>query len=145
MATTEIVLNEYIAAELRSKYTRWASPEVVNAEKTGVLKATGKRPDIVVADNPASPVCIETEFFPAISVEADAIARIGQNYGPTGGRMTSVLAVRIPARYKDVTTGEIANSLKAEASLEYCILFGESSAEYHRWPDKGLSRARLTT
>ncbi len=143
MATTEIVLNEYIAAELRSKYTRWASPEVVNAEKTGVLKATGKRPDIVVADNPASPVCIETEFFPAISVEADAIARIGQNYGPTGGRMTSVLAVRIPARYKDVTTGEIANSLKAEASLEYCILFGESSAEYHRWPDKGFIKGTI--
>jgi hypothetical protein len=138
MATTEIVLNEYIAAELRTKYTRWASPEVVDAEKTGVLKAAGRRPDIVVIDNPASPVCIETEFFPANSVEADAIARIGQNFGPTGGRITSVLAVRIPAGYKSITTGGIATALKAESNLEYCILFGESATDYHRWPATGF-------
>lgn len=143
MATTEIVLNEYIAAELRTKYTGWGKPEVVNAEKTGVFKATGKRPDIVISDNPASPVCIETEFFPATSVEADAIARIGQNYAPTGGRITSVLAVRIPARYTSITTGEIASSLKVETELEYCILFGESSTESHRWPASGFIRGTI--
>ena len=138
MATTEIVLNEYIGAELRRKYTRWAVAGVVSSENTGAFASSGKRPDIVVTDNPSSPVCIETEFFPAATVEADAKARLGQVYNPTGSKITCVFAVRIPAAYKNMKSTGIGTSLEAEAGFEYCVFFGEKVEEFHRWPASGF-------
>ena len=138
MATTEIVLNEYIGAELRKKYTRWTVAGIVSAENTGVFTSSGKRPDIVVTDNHASPVCIETEFVPAVTVEADAKARLGQIYLPTGSKITCAFAVRIPAGYKEMKSAAIEASLGAEAGFEYCVFFGETAEEFHRWPASGF-------
>lgn len=138
MATTEIVLNEYIGIELRKLYTKWSNSGVVNSENTAVFASTGKRPDIIVVENPSSPVCIETEFSPANTVEADAISRLGELYGPTGSKITCSFAVKIPTKYKDIKSSHISESLLDEQELEYCIFYGEEPSNFHRWPSNGF-------
>lgn len=143
MATTEIVLNEYIGAELRKKYTRWAVPNVVNVENTGVFSTSGKRPDLVVIDNPTSPVCIETEFVPALTVENDAKSRLGQNYLPTGSKITCSFAVRIPSSYKGIESTAISGLIEKEINFEYCVFYGETQDSFHRWPASGFLTCSL--
>ena len=53
----------------------------------------GKRPDIVVRLS-EGPVIIETEFSPALTVEADALSRLGMDID--GQKVQSVFAVTIP-------------------------------------------------
>ncbi len=117
MATSEIIFNEYLSAELRKKYTAWAITGMVHCENTGVFKAKGQRPDIVVRDNPAAPICVETEYQPAVTVEQDGLSRLGQTYVPTGGKVGCAMAVRIPDHYKNKNGPEIAAALIDENKL----------------------------
>ena len=75
MATSELIVNEYLSTALRKRYKSWQVGDIISCENTGTLVGfTGKRPDLIVRDNPMAPVSIETEFLPAATVEADAIA-----------------------------------------------------------------------
>ena len=116
---------------------KWTIPGVVSVENTAVFASSGKRPDIIVVENPSSPVCVETEFSPANSVESDATSRLGELYGPTGTKITCTFAVRIPAKYKDIKSTLVADSLAGEQDLEYCIFYGEGPGSFHRWPANG--------
>ena len=43
-----------------------------------MLRASSKRPDILVLESNVSPVCIETEILPAVTVEQEAVSRLGE-------------------------------------------------------------------
>jgi hypothetical protein len=137
MATSEIVVNEYLGAELRRRYSSWQRSGVVVCESTEAFSTKSQRPDLIVCDNPLSPVGIETEFSPANSVENDAASRLGKIYRPTGGTIHSVLAVRLPMKYRRLSGEDIARALATDTELQYCLLFGSSPTDRSRWPGAG--------
>src|SRR3989304_142451 len=100
MATTEHKINDAIAKLLRETRRAWRDSEIVRSENTGMLKGSNARPDILVLEPNVSPVVIETEVLPAISVEAEARDRLGQQIRNTGRQVLSSVAVRLPDRLR---------------------------------------------
>ena len=98
------------------------------------------RPDIIVR-KPNEPVIVETEFFPAKTVEIDARSRLRMRVN--GGEVRIAFAVTIPESLRNVSGAELKSRLQA-ANLEWyeCRLDGTRSA-----PRKGaveeLSRSIL--
>jgi hypothetical protein len=80
---------------------------------------------------------------PAVTVEKDAAARLGQAYTPTGGTIHAVVAVRLPSKYRNLNGPAISQALADENQLEYCLLTGDNSIGYHRWPSTGYVRASV--
>jgi hypothetical protein len=145
MATSEIVVNDYLAAALRKRYKSWEVTGIISCENTGTLAGfSSQRPDLIVRDNPMSPVSVETEFFPAATVESDAAARLGKIYSPTGGEIHSAIAVRYSSNYKNLAGKAITQALEHDQNLEYCLLTGETGAEFHRWPAVGFIKGSVT-
>ena len=66
MATTEPTINDALAEVLRETRRAWQQSDVVHSEKTGMLKGSNERPDILVIESNVSPVVIETEVLPAV-------------------------------------------------------------------------------
>jgi hypothetical protein len=97
---TEHTINDALAEVLRTKRHLWRSDKVVSSENTGMLKGTNERPDILVIEPNVSPVVIETEALPAVTVEAEARARLGKHLRSTGRTILSVVAVRLPPRLR---------------------------------------------
>ena len=77
MATTEHTINDAIAEVLANTRSLWRKQGVVKDENIDVLKGSGKRPDILISEPNVSPVIVETEILPAVSVESDAERRLG--------------------------------------------------------------------
>src|SRR5258706_5781348 len=96
MATTEHTINDALADLLRGTRRTWRDSNVVNSEDTGQLKGTSARPDILVVEPNVSPVVIETEVLPAVTVEVEALSRLGTQMRSTGRKILSSLAVRLP-------------------------------------------------
>ena len=84
--TRESTVNDYLAAALNSRHPRWS----VEAESTRVLADhLSKVPDIVVRMPGGMSVILETEYFPAATVESDASGRLGKNLLETGAKPLS--------------------------------------------------------
>ncbi len=79
MPTTEPTINVAIAEALRHTRRAWLGAGVLKSENTGQLKGNNKRPDILILESNVSPVAIETEVHPAVTVEADATSRLGSD------------------------------------------------------------------
>lgn len=145
MATSEIVVNDYLAAALRLRYKSWQPDGIVSCENTNTLVGfAGQRPDLIIRDNPMAPVSVETEFSPAVTVEADAAARLGKVYRPTGGTIHSAIAVRYPAKYRNLAGKAITSALEADQFLEYCLLYGDAPDSHRRWPSVGYLKGTVT-
>ena len=91
-------INHDLAEALRQLHPAW-NEQTVLAENTGLLsEGAGQRPDIVVTNSRQSGgVILETEVEPARTVEADALARLGNMFAADGSPVEQVVAVRIPA------------------------------------------------
>jgi len=100
VATTEHTINDALAAVLRETRYAWSTSEVVSSENTGMLKGNSRRPDILVLEANVSPVVIETEVLPAVTVEQEAVSRLGEQVRTTGRTILSSLAVRLPIRLR---------------------------------------------
>src|SRR5712691_935252 len=100
MARTEHTINDALADLLRGTRRAWRDGDIVTSEDTGKLKDTSGRPDILVAEPNVSPVVVETEVFPAVTVESEAVSRLGAQMRTTGRRILSSIAVRLPARLR---------------------------------------------
>lgn len=116
----------------------------MTCESTDSLAAKAKRPDIIIADNPMSPVGVETEFSPANTVESDAASRLGKTFMATGGTIHTVVAVKLPAKYRNLAASAISDALETEDEIQYCVLTGASSSEYNRWPAAGYVRCSVS-
>lgn len=100
MPTTEHTINDAIAALLRETRRAWRTTDIVSSENTGMLVGSNKRPDILILEASVSPVVIETEVLPAVTVETEAIARLGETVRTNGRLILSAIAVRLPVRLK---------------------------------------------
>jgi hypothetical protein len=144
MANSELSINDQIAAALREINTDWRIYDHVSSENTeAILKKKALRPDILILEPGVPPICLETEFEPANSVEADAAARLGEIAAKTGGMIQVVLAVKIPARFKTTSATKLLVELRKASDFEYCVLTGLTSTHYDRWPSKGYVRGSL--
>ena len=121
----------------RNSHTRTGEPEInsamaevlnrlnpgwhVHAEKTQIMVGNS-RPDIVVESVSSIPVIIETEIYPATTVEKEAKSRIGLIHKSTQTMINTTMAVRIPDRLTRFEFNSLRSELMHMTDLEYMIL-----------------------
>ena len=134
-STTEPAFNVILGETLRQKHPLWS--QHLGAEQTRVMdRAPGKQPDIVIAVPNSTPVIVETEFFPAVTVEQDARARLNESLASTRQIIEHTFAVRIPAKLRTVPQGEIKSNIET-IIFDYCIFSLKPDLTTERWPAKG--------
>jgi hypothetical protein len=89
VATTEHTINDALAELLRGTRRAWHDSDIVRSENSGQLKGSSGQPDILVVEPNVSPVVIETEVLPAVTVESEAVSRLGAQMKATGRTILS--------------------------------------------------------
>ena len=87
----ESIINDALARFLRERCGLSAVAETLH---------DGRRPDIIVRLS-EGPVILETEFEPALTVEADALSRLGMEID--GRKVQNVFAVTVPGRLRSTS------------------------------------------
>jgi hypothetical protein len=144
MATTEQTINDTLAAVLMETKSLWRYKGVVKSENVDILKGSGKKPDILITEPNVSPVIVETEILPARSVESDARQRLGEHLVPSGRRILSSLAVRLPVRLRDFSGQLLKDEILTASDFDIALFTGESLASFVRWPRNGWVRGNVT-
>jgi hypothetical protein len=139
MATTEHSINDALATALSGTRSLWRHSKVVSSENTGMIKGSNKRPDILVIEPSVSPVTIETEILPAITVEAEALSRLGESLRDTGRVILSSIAVRLPMRLRQHRGSALISEIVSSDDFEFALYTGTSP---HRLLD-GLAQVGL--
>lgn len=116
---------------------------MVRSENIQVLKSSGKKPDILIAEPNVAPVIVETEVIPGITVESDAKQRLGDHLAPSNRRILSSLAVRLPARLRDLSGQVLKNEILNSTDFDIALYTGESPESYMRWPQNGWLRGNV--
>lgn len=137
MATTEHTINDAIAELLRGTRRAWRESEIVSSENTGQIKGSAARPDILVVEPNVSPVVIETEVLPALTVEAESAARLGAKLRKTGRTILSSVAVRLPMRLRERSGKALHKELLSSTDFEMCLYTGSNPEKHSRWPKSG--------
>src|SRR5258708_7261200 len=137
MARTATTINDALAELLRGTRRAWRDEKVVTSEDTGQLKDTSGRPDILVIEPNVCPVVIETEVFPATTVEAEALSRLGVQMRTTGRRILSSVAVRLPDRLRKKYGNALEKELASALDLEMALYTGSAPSDATRWPSSG--------
>ena len=134
-STTEPAFNVILGEALRQKHPLWT--QYLGAEQTRVMdRAPGKQPDIVIAVPNSSPVIIETEYLPAVTVEQEARARLNEALSSTGRTIEHTFALRVPGEMKTVPQGDIKSKIEAIV-FDYCIFSLKPDLTTERWPVTG--------
>ena len=137
MATTEHTINDALASVLRRTKRIWSVHGVISSENTKMLKGSAGRPDIIIQEPNVSPVTIETEVLPAITVEPEARSRLGCAVATTGRPILASIAMRLPTRLRSLSGLDLQGDLSKAADLEYALFTGTSQTEADRWPSSG--------
>ena len=103
----ESIINDTLARFLRERCSLSAVAETLH---------DGRRPDIIVRLS-EGPVILETELEPALTVEADALSRLGMEID--GRRVQNVFAVTIPGRLRSTSQQHLYERM-AGATLAGC-------------------------
>jgi hypothetical protein len=144
MATTEQTINDALAGVLMETRSIWRYKGVVKSENVDVLKGSGKKPDILITEPNVSPVIVETEILPANSVESDAKQRLGEHLSPSGRRILSSLAIRLPVRLRDFSGQPLKDEILNASDFEMALYTGESPESFARWPQNGWVSGNIT-
>jgi hypothetical protein len=137
MARTGHTINDALAELLRDTRRAWRDEKVVTSEDTDQLKGTSGRPDILVIEPNVCPVVIETEVFPATTVEAEALSRLGAQMRATGRRILSSVAFRLPDRLPRKYGRALEKDLASAVDLEMALYTGSTPTDATRWPTSG--------
>ncbi len=131
--TRETAFNSYFSAVLEAKHPRWT----VEAESTRVFADNAaKAPDVVVRMPGGMSVILESEYAPAATVEADAVARLGEHLRETGEPIEQVVALCIPETLSATPQSELAAAI-SEGHFDYCLLSGAGIDSPARFPSAG--------
>ena len=144
MATTEHTINDALAEVLKETRRAWQQINVVRSENINILKISGKQPDILINEPNVSPVIVETEIIPAVTVETDAIQRLGQQLSPSGKKILSAVAIRLPAKLRDFSGAPLKKAISAVSDFEMVLYSGESQEKYLRFPSGGWLEGNIT-
>jgi len=137
MPITEHTINDAIAVALRQTRHVWRGSEIVKSENLGMLKGSAGRPDILVLEPNVSPVVIETELLPAVTVAADATNRLGKTIKSNGRKILSAIAVRLPVVLASQSGEALNAAISATAALEMAVFTGDNPSAFQRWPTSG--------
>ncbi len=138
MATTENTINDAIAELLRGTRWAWRGQNVVRSETTGLLaESSSRRPDILVTEPYTSPVVIETEVLPALTVENDAKSRLGETLRESGQKILSTIAVRLPPQLRDVQGRALKQAIASANNLDFTLYTVKNDKQHTRHPDSG--------
>jgi hypothetical protein len=137
MATIESTINDALANILRKTRHAWRDSRVVTSESSGMLKDSQKRPDILVNEEHAFPVVIETEVLPAVTVETEAKSRLGEKFRFTGQTILSSIALRLPERLREKHGEALQRELKNANDIEMVLYTVENEDTCSRWPRSG--------
>jgi len=96
----------------------------VNSEALKSFAGSARKPDILIQEQGAAPVVIETEVQPARSVEQDAKARLGETLRASGRVVEAAIALRIPQRYRNLPQAKIISNFQNDEKLEYALFNG---------------------
>lgn len=137
MATTEHTINDALADLLRGTRRAWASRMVIRSENTRGLRGEEGRPDILIVEPGTPPIVVETEVFPAITVEPEARGRLGASLRDTGQPIYTAIAVRLPRHLRKLEGGALRKGLLVADDFEFAVLSGENETNVERWPSDG--------
>ena len=137
MATTEHTINDAIAKALRPTRRAWSKTGVLQSEPLQQLTGSSKRPDVLLCEPSVSPVVIENEVVPAITVEPEALSRLGQTLKSDGRTILSSVALRSPDRFRNLDGLELEHDIENCDDLEFAMFTGTSSSKSERWPTHG--------
>lgn len=143
MPITEHTINDALAAQLRETRRAWRATEIVSSENTVMLRGSTGRPDILVIEPNVSPVVIETELLPAVTVEHEAIARLGQHLRATGRQILSSIAVRLPMTLASRSGAALARAIADATDLEMAMYTGNDPQACQRIPPSGWIRGSV--
>lgn len=143
MATTEHTINDAIAKALRPSRTLWSIAGVVQSENTSKLTGSNKRPDIIVAEPGVSPVVVENEVLPAVTVETEARSRLGQTLLVDGRTILSSIAIRTPLRLRNLEDTALEAEITAATDMEFAMFTGTAPDKCERWPVAGWTRGSI--
>jgi len=143
VATTEHTINDAIAKALRRTRRPWTSGGVVQSENTSKLTGSNKRPDILVSEAGVSPVVVENEVLPAVTVEPEARSRLGETLLADGRMILSSVAIRSPMRLRQLDDDALENEVATCDHFEFAMFTGASSAPCERWPRDGWLRGSI--
>lgn len=144
MATTEHTINDAIAQALRPTRHGWHKAGVVRSENTGTLTGSTKRPDILIVEPGVSPVVIETEVLPAVTVEPEATSRLGETLKENGRKILSAIAVRSPLRLREKAGSALAAEIASSDDFEFALFTGHNPIGAVRWPAHGWMKGTIT-
>lgn len=144
MATTEHTINDAIAQALRPTRHGWHGAGIVRSENTSMITGSNKRPDILIVEPGVSPVVVETEVLPAVTVEVEARERLGETLQENGRKILSAIAVRSPTRFRQAAGTALAQEIASANDLEFALFTGDNSATATRWPLHGWMKGTIT-
>lgn len=116
----ETIINDALARVMRERLGLNAVAETLRE---------GARPDIIVRLE-GRVVVIETELEPALTVEADALSRLGMEFD--GAAVENVFAVSVPARIRSVSQRYLEERLSS------------ATLEWQEWRSDGTSGPKLS-
>ena len=133
----EDTITFYIADILRERRNTW------NVEPQVPLLLESKRPDITVLETGREPIVIEVKVdnrhSPNLEGEEQAKGRLGERL-PSFETINTAMALRVPYRFRQVSSAEIPDSLRRADDLHYA-LFGIDDlhriGDPRRFPNSG--------
>ena len=130
-------VNEALGRALRETRMQFGGiAEIVQVEKTGVLAGAPRRkPDILIMDNWAPPIVVETSFI-AADADKDAASRLGKKTARGGHPISIAASVHLANAWRAHDLAEITERLVGGAPLNYA-LFQQPKANpdsRRRWP-----------
>ena len=127
----EDTISIYIAEILRERKNTWT----VESQETLLREA--KRPDITVTETDKEPVIIEVKVdhphSPNLEGEKQAKGRLGKRLA-SFETVKTAMALRVPHRFRQLSSVEIPNALRDADDLHYVLLSVDAP---HRFPNSG--------
>lgn len=108
-----------------------------------MLTGSAGRPDILVLEPNVSPVVVETEVLPAVTVESEATDRLGHTLRSNGRKILSSIAMRLPASLPSKSGAALNSALIETTDFEMAMFTGSGPTEFQRWPPSGWIRGSV--
>ena len=106
----------------------------VRSENTRAITGQpGLRPDILITGSDHSPVVVEAEYMPAMTVEPEATERLGLEVAVNGRVIEAAIALRYP---EDIGEAPDLRAALSQTRLTYCV-FTEDTGGRNRFPGSG--------
>ena len=125
-------VNERLGNLIRARVPKWRNSIAVEQQNV-IVDAPHQSPDLLIYGS-TSPVAIETEFFPANTVEADAENRLGQVSTELIKPIEHVIACRYQRHLREVEQSTLEDELE-KSTFGFRILSKNKNQELITWPE----------